>query len=180
MDKERRRKMRRTLILAALILEFLGCGLASELKVGDPAPGINLKTEEGKDFNLESRKGEWTVLYFYPKAETPGCTKQACAFRDGISEIRSLGAEVFGVSADSVDALKKFKENHSLNFTLLADPELDVIKLYGTKMPLMKMSKRWTFIIGPDLKVRSIEKDVDPLLDAKRIAEMLKKLQTQA
>ena len=163
----------------ALSLGFLGSGRASELKVGDPAPAINLKTDGGKDFNLNSRKGQWTVLYFYPKAETPGCTKQACAFRDGISEIRSQGAEVFGVSADSVDALKKFKENHNLNFTLLADPELDAIKLYGTKMPLLNMSKRWTFIIGPDLKVRSIEKDVDPLLDAKRIAEMLKKLQTQ-
>lgn len=165
---------------AALILEFLGWGLASELKVGDPAPSIHLKTDEGKDFNLDLRKGQWTVLYFYPKAETPGCTKQACAFRDGISEIRSLGTEVFGVSADRVDALKKFKTNHNLNFTLLADPGLDAIKSYGTKMPLLKMSKRWTFIIGPDLKIRSIEKDVDPLLDAKRIAEMLKKLKTQA
>jgi thioredoxin-dependent peroxiredoxin len=172
--------MKMTLVLAALNLGFLGCGLASEVKVGDPAPGINLKTDEDKPFNLDSRKGQWTVLYFYPKAETPGCTKQACAFRDGISEIRSLGAEVYGVSADSVDALKKFKSNHSLNFTLLADPGADAIKSYGTKVALLKMSKRWTFIIGPDLKVRSIEKDVDPVLDAKRIVEMLKKLQTQA
>ena len=172
--------MRRIFVLAALILGIIGCGQASELKVGDPAPGINLLTDEGKTFNLDSRKGQWTVLYFYPKAETPGCTKQACAFRDGLSEIRSLGAEVFGVSGDSVDALKKFKENHKLNFTLLADPSLDAIKSYGTKMLFLKVSKRWTFIIGPDLKIRSIEKDVDPLLDAKRIAELLKKFQVQA
>ena len=171
--------MRRTLLLAALNLGLLGCGQASELKVGDPAPGINLLTDEGKDFNLDSRKGQWTVLYFYPKAETPGCTKQACAFRDGLSEIRNLGAEVFGVSGDSVEALRKFKENHKLNFTLLADPSLDAIKLYGTKMPFLKVSKRWTFIIGPDLKIRSIEKDVDPVLDAKRIAELLKKFQAE-
>ncbi len=171
--------MRRTLVLAALNLGFLGCGQASELKVGDPAPGINLLTDEGKTFNLDSRQGHWTVLYFYPKAETPGCTKQACAFRDGLSEIRSLGAEVFGVSGDSVDALKKFKENHKLNFTLLADPSLDAIKLYGTKMPFLKVSKRWTFIIGPDLKIRSIEKDVDPVLDAKRITDLLKKFQAE-
>lgn len=172
--------MRRVLVFTALFFQFVGCGLASELKVGDPAPAINLKTDEGKSFSLDSRKGQWTVIYFFPKAETPGCTKQACAFRDGITEIRSLGAEVFGVSADSVDELKKFKENHNLNFTLLADPDLDVVKSYGTKMPFLKMSKRWTFVIGPDLKVRSIEKDVDPLLDAKRMAEILKKLKTPA
>jgi len=163
--------------MAAMVLGFLGSGLAAELKVGDPAPGINLKTDEGKDFDLESRKGRWTVLYFYPKAETPGCTKQACAFRDGISEIRVLGAEVFGVSADGVNALRKFKANHNLNFTLLADPGLDVIMKYGTKMLLLKMSKRRTFIIGPDLKIRVIDKHVDPVLDSKRVAEMLRKLQ---
>jgi peroxiredoxin Q/BCP len=155
--------MERTVVMTALLLGFLGSGLGSDLKVGDPAPGISLKTDEGTDFDLQSRKGQWTVLYFYPKAETPGCTKQACAFRDGIS--------------DGLEALKKFKANHNLNFTLLADPGLDAIKRYGTKMPLLSMSKRWTFIIDPDLRIRAIEKDVDPVLDAKRVAEMLKVLQ---
>ncbi len=87
-----------------------------------------------------------------------------------------LGAELFGVSSDGLEALKKFKANHNLNFTLLADPGLDAIKRYGTKMPLLRMSKRWTFIIDPDLRIRAIEKDVDPVLDAKRVAEMLKEL----
>ena len=163
-------------MMAAMILGAFRQGLASDIKVGDPAPGINLKTDEGKDFNLKDRTGQWTVLYFYPKAGTPGCTKQACAFREGISQIRTLGAELFGVSSDSVEALRKFKANHNLNFTLLADPGLDVIRRYGTKMPLLSMSKRWTFIIDPDLKIRAIEKDVDPVLDAKRVAEMLKEL----
>ena len=172
--------MGKVVVMAALILGFLRFGLASDLKVGDPAPGINLKTDEGKDFDLNSRKGQWTVLYFYPKAETPGCTKQACAFRDGISQIRLLGADLFGVSADSVEALRKFKANHNLNFTLLSDPQSVVIKLYGTKMPILSMSKRWTFIFGPDLKIRSIEKDVDPVLDAKWVTETLKKLKTQS
>jgi thioredoxin-dependent peroxiredoxin len=169
--------MRRAVIMTALMMGFGGSGLGFDLKVGDPAPGINLKTDEGTDFDLQSRKGQWTVLYFYPKAETPGCTKQACAFRDGISQIRILGAELFGVSADSVQALKKFKTNHNLNFTLLADPELDAIRRYGAKMPILSMSKRWTFIIDPDLRIRAIEKDVDPVLDARRVAEMLKELE---
>jgi peroxiredoxin Q/BCP len=155
------------------LLGFLGSGAAADLKIGDPAPTFKIKTDAGGDFDLQSRKGKWTVLYFYPKAETPGCTKQACAFRDNISQITKLGAELFGISADEVGALVKFKQSHSLNFTLLADPKLDAINAYGTKMPLMKMSKRWTFIIGPDLRIRSIEKDVDPVLDAQRVAQTL-------
>ena len=164
-------------MIMAMLLGLLGYGSVSEIKVGDTAPAINLKTDEGANFDLQSRKGKWTVLYFYPKAETPGCTKQACAFRDGITQIRALGAELFGISADNVDALKKFKANHSLNFKLLADPDLDAINKYGTKMPLLRMSKRWTFIIDPDLRIRAIEKDVDPVLDPKRVTEMLRALQ---
>jgi peroxiredoxin Q/BCP len=171
--------MERLIIMTALLLGLGGSGLASDLKLGDPAPGLKLKTDAGANFDLQSRAGKWTVLYFYPKADTPGCTKQACAFRDNISHILKLGAEIFGVSADGVEALKKFKKNHNLNFSLLADPGLDAIKAYGTKMPILGMSKRWTFIIGPDLKIRAIEKDVDPVLDAQRVGESLQKLQKQ-
>jgi len=171
--------MERILLMVALFMGFGISGQASDLKLGDPAPNIKLNTDEGVSFNLQSRKGQWTVLYFYPKAETPGCTKQACAFRDNISQIRKLGAEIFGVSADNVEALQKFKKNHSLNFVLLADPDLAAIKAYGTKMPVVNMSKRWTFILDPELKIRVIDKDVDPVLDARRVAETLQKLQKQ-
>jgi peroxiredoxin Q/BCP len=166
--------------MAALLSGFFEYGLASELKLGDSAPGLKLNTDEGRNFDLQLRKGQWTVLYFYPKADTPGCTKQACAFRDNISQIRKMGADIFGVSADDVEALKKFKKNHNLNFTLLADPGLDAINAYGTKMPAVSMSKRWTFIIDPELRIRAIEKDVDPVLDAKRVAEKLQQLQSQS
>ena len=169
--------MERILAIAVMLVGFLRPGLASDLKLGDLAPGLKLKTDSGADFDLKSRKGQWTVLYFYPKADTPGCTKQACAFRDNIANIRKLGAEIYGVSADSVEAVQNFKKKYSLNFVLLADSRLDAIKAYGTKMPVVNISKRWTFIIGPDLRIRAIEKDVDPVLDAERIAEMLKDLQ---
>lgn len=167
------------MMIAGLLLGFLGSGEAADLKVGDPAPELKLKTDAGADFDLQSRKGRWTVLYFYPKAATPGCTKQACAFRDNIAQIRKLDADIFGISADKVEAVSEFKKKHSLNFTLLADPELRAIKAYGTKMPLLNISKRWTFIIDPDLRIRSIEKDVDPILDARRVAEALKSLQAK-
>ncbi len=171
--------MEKTIMMAVLFLGILGSGSASDMKSGDPAPAIKLQTDEGAPFDLQSRKGKWTVLYFYPKADTPGCTKQACAFRDNISRIRELGAEIFGISADQPEALAKFKKKHSLNFTLLADPDLKAIKAYGSKMPVVSMSKRWTFILDPSLRIRAIEKDVDPVLDAQRVAEKLRQLQAQ-
>jgi peroxiredoxin Q/BCP len=162
------------LLLGVLMFSF--GSKAAELKVNDPAPGFETKTQEGKPFSLEARKGQWTVLYFYPKADTPGCTKQACAFRDGIEKIRKQGADVFGVSADTVEEQAAFYKKHHLNFTLLADANLDIINKYGTKMPIISKSKRWTFVIDPALKVRAIEKDVDPVKDAEKVAGLLQEL----
>ena len=146
---------------------------ASELKVGDAAPGFTAQTQDGKVFSLSERKGQWSVLYFYPKSETPGCTKQACAFRDSISVIRSEGAEIYGLSADTVNEQAAFHKNHNLNFTLLADPDSKIINLYGSQIAGLKMSKRWTFILDPELKIRNIEKDVDPAKDAERVAKQI-------
>jgi len=169
------------LILALFLMTALSIlhaeDKSGELKVGDPAPSFKLLTQEGKEFNLADRKGEWTVLYFYPKAETPGCTKQACSFRDNVKKIRALEAEVFGVSVNSVKDQLEFAKNHNINFLLLADEEAVVTKLYGSKMPLLSMSKRWTFIIDPKLNIRDIAKDVDPITDALRVAQKIAELQ---
>jgi len=164
------------LFFSTLVL-FSLCGGAAELKVGDTAPEFSLSKQNGEKFDLNSRKGLWTVLYFYPKAETPGCTKQACAFRDNIKKIRQLGAEVYGVSVNSVEDQAAFGKNHQINFDLLADAEAKVTELYGVKMMMMKMSKRWTFVLDPTLKIRSIDKDVDPVKDADRVAEKLTQFQ---
>jgi thioredoxin-dependent peroxiredoxin len=168
----------------AMIYSFLILGFifpinskAADLKVGDNAPLFTAKTHEGKSFELASRKGQWTVLYFYPKAETPGCTTQACAFRDSIKKVRDLGAEVYGISSDDVTSLAKFHEHHHLNFPLLSDSSLEIIKAYGTKMPLLKMSKRWTFIVDPELKIRVIDNSVDPAKDVDHVADTISKLQ---
>lgn len=162
------------------IFVFLLCAtstaFAAAPKVGDMALLFVAKTQEGTSFDLASRKGSWTVLYFYPKAETPGCTKQACTLRDNIEKIRHQGAEVFGVSSDTVEAQASFYKKHNLNFTLLADPEDKVIRMYGTKMPLLKLSRRWTFIIDPELKIRKISKDVDPVLDSEKMAAQIEQL----
>lgn len=167
------------LILVFATLSFFFHAQAAELKAGADAPLFSTKTHEGKAFDLASRKGKWTVLYFYPKAGTPGCTKQACAFRDNIEKIRSQGADVFGISTDTVEAQAKFHKNEKLNFTLLSDAQGDISISYGTKMPVLPMSKRWTFIIDPQLKIREIAKDVDPVLDSVRVAQKIQELKAQ-
>ena len=165
------------LMFSSFNVATLSARAETELKVGDAAPTFKLKDQDGKDFDLASRKGKWTVLYFYPKAGTPGCTKQACGFRDDIKKIEVLGANVYGISTDTVADQAKFHKEHNLNFTLLADPEAVAVGEYGSKMPAVNMSKRWTYIIGPKLEIREIEKDVDPALDASKVAKKIAELQ---
>lgn len=149
----------------------------SPVKVGQNAPLFELPQDDGSVFKLASRKGQgWSVLYFYPKAETPGCTKQACAFRDSIKVIRAEGAEVYGVSTDSAEKLTAFRKNHNLNFPLLSDEKAKVVELYGAKMPVVGMAKRWTFLLDSDLVVRWIDNDVDPAKDAQNVAQKIKEL----
>lgn len=151
---------------------------SSALKVGDTAPQFELKTQDGDTFSLQARKGKgWTILYFYPKAGTPGCTKQACAFRDAADQIKKQNAEVFGVSTDTVEKLAAFQKEHKLTFTLLADPDAKVTQAFGVKLPVVKLAKRWTFIIDPEMKIRHINEKVDPLLDAKQVIATLQTLQ---
>jgi peroxiredoxin Q/BCP len=165
--------------LLALAVGAPGSALAEPLAVGKPAPVFQLKTHDGGDFNLESRRGKgWTVLYFYPKAGTPGCTTQACAFRDAIKAIRDQDAEVYGISTDPVGDLAAFHQKYHLNFPLISDPEAAATEAYGVKLPVMKMAKRWTFIVDPDLVVRHINDQVDPGLDAKAVAATLKRLKS--
>lgn len=161
---------------------ILGIGISSfaeDLKMNDVAPAFSLKKHDGSQFDLLSRKGDgkWTVLYFYPKAGTPGCTKQACAFRDSLKKIQALGAEVYGISADTVEQQAAFHKEHQLNFDLLADADGKVMELYGSKMPMLKVSKRWTFVLDPDLKIKDLMKDVDPMIDSERVSKVIIDLQ---
>ncbi|MDY0062020.1 MAG: peroxiredoxin [Myxococcota bacterium] len=171
----------RTLLLGGLLmaLAIFGSSTAAAAPgVGSQAPLFTATAHDGSTFSLADRQGKgWTVLFFYPKADTPGCTKQACAFRDANAVIRELGAEVYGISGDSVKDQAAFHAKYRLTFPLLADPEARVIQLFDAKLPLVKVSKRWTFILDPTLTIRWVEKDVDPMLDAQRVADELKRLQ---
>lgn len=145
------------------------------------APDFSLVDQDGKLHSLGDYKGKWVVLYFYPKDDTPGCTIEACSLRDARDDIVALGAEVIGVSADEISSHEKFKAKHTLNFTLLSDPNMDAIKAYdawGKKMFGKEGILRRTFIINPEGVVVKVYGRVTPLGHGEQVVEELKKQQS--
>jgi thioredoxin-dependent peroxiredoxin len=136
-------------LLAAVLL--LAMPLQAAPLVGGPAPAFELPDQQGEIRRLEDYGGKWLVLYFYPKDGTPGCTTQACEFRDNIFAFRRLGAEIVGVSLDDVDTHREFAEEHSLPFTLLAD-DGEVAREYGVlrNFGMVQLASRQTFLISPE------------------------------
>jgi peroxiredoxin Q/BCP len=135
---------------------------------GKPAPDFELQTDEGETVRLSDFKGKPVVLYFYPKDDTPGCTAQACGIRDAWGEFQRKGAVVLGVSADDVDSHRKFKEKHHLPFTLLADPDRELIDAYDVWKEKSYMGKtywgvqRATAVIGADGTIKKWWPKVKP------------------
>lgn len=134
-----------------------------------PAPDFSLPDQDGAVHSLADYAGKWLVLYFYPKDDTPGCTTEACNFRDAREVIAQMGnAEVVGVSKDSVKSHRKFLDKYHLNFTLLSDPEHKVIEAYGSWKPKKFMGREYigtqrnTFIISPDGQIAKKYIGVDP------------------
>ena len=132
------------------------------LQVGDRAPDIEIPTDSGEAFRLSEMKGQRVVLYFYPKADTPGCTVEACEFRDGIKAFGKKGAAIVGVSPDKPAAQAKFKQKYDLPFTLLADQDKAIAEAYDVYQEKNMYGKkvmgivRTTFVIGPDGKIERI------------------------
>ncbi len=152
---------------------------ARELKVGQKAPDFTLPADSGEKISLKDFRGKKVVLYFYPKDDTPGCTKEACSFRDNINRILEKGAVVIGVSADSVESHKKFKEKYNLNFPLLSDEKHKVLQKYGVWKERNLYGKKFmgtertTFIIDENGKIAHIFRKVK--VDG-HTEEVLKKL----
>ena len=151
------------------------------LKIGDKAPEFILQDKDGNKVSLKDFKGKRTVLYFYPKDSTPGCTRQACAFASAYEGFRAKDVAVIGVSKDSTASHVKFAEKYSLPFVLLSDPDLEVIKAYGVwqeKKLYGKVSMgvaRTTFIIDGNGNIEKIMEKVKPDTNAKEILEYLNK-----
>lgn len=145
-----------------------------------PAPDFRLYDSEGIQRSLADYKSRWLVLYFYPKDDTPGCTVEACSLRDARSELENIGTEIIGISADDSDSHAKFAKKHQLNFTLLADPEREVIKKYdawGKKMFGREGILRKTFIINPSGQIVKVYGRVMPLGHGEQLAADIAELQ---
>jgi peroxiredoxin Q/BCP len=144
------------------------------LKEGETAPDFSLMGNDGEMHKLSEFKGQYVVLYFYPKDETPGCTTEACNFRDNISAITKTGTKVIGVSVQDVASHKDFVKQYGLNFLLLADNEKKVSKEYGVLNSMWGMDNRVTFIIDSEGKIAKIYPKVDPNGHAKEVlAELM-------
>jgi peroxiredoxin Q/BCP len=129
---------------------------------GKPAPDFELESDSGETVRLSDLRGKPVVLYFYPKDDTPGCTKQACGIRDAWGEFQRAGAEVFGISADSQASHERFKSKYELPFTLLADPEHKLGEPYGVSQEGKSSYERSTFVVDADGNVAKIMRRVKP------------------
>ncbi len=187
------------LFLTAVAVLSLAVALGADptsvkLNVGDKAPSFTAKDADGQEWSSADHVGKnFIVLYFYPAAMTGGCTKQACSYRDDLSQLRQAGAEVVGVSGDEVENLKAFRQVEHLNFTLLSDPDGSIAKKFG--VPLREggsinktiegqdksykrgvTASRWTFIIDKDGKIAYVNPQVDAPNDSKAVMAALNEL----
>nr|WP_040549833.1 peroxiredoxin [Pedosphaera parvula] len=145
--------------------------------VGDKAPLVEGKDQDGKTWKLSDEIGKKAVLlYFYPKDNTPGCTKEACGLRDHMSDLKKENVEVIGVSFDSLDSHQKFISKFSLNFPLLADTDGKIADAYGVRMEGKNMARRVSFLIGLDGNIKHITDDKDAMVHLKEMQEAVGQL----
>lgn len=153
-------------ILVALLFMFLSTPVFADepLMEGSDAPAFNLQDQNGDWHTLAEYRGQWLAIYFYPKDDTPGCTKEACNFRDNIYAFKAIDAAVVGISVDDVESHKEFSEKFKIPFTLLADSEHTTATAYGVlkDYKLIKMASRQSFLVDPDGKIAKHYSDVDP------------------
>jgi peroxiredoxin Q/BCP len=145
------------------------------------APSFKLRDSTDQWVDLNSFKGKWLVIFFYPKDDTPGCTKEACNFRDNYSLIKSIGANVVGISLDGSSSHQKFSAKHGLPFMLLSDPNGNVTKAYGALFQFfcIRLAKRHSFIVDPSGLIRKEYRSVNPKTHSDQIIKDLKCLQAQ-
>lgn len=166
-------------LLAAATFWWTNFARAAEaLKSGQAAPLFSLPDQIGKVHNLSDYRGKWVVLYFYPKDDTPGCTQQACAFRDDLQQLTALDAIILGVSVDDSKSHHEFAKKYNLPFALLADGGGAVAAKYGalTDIGFIKIAKRYTYLIDPQGAIAKTYLKVETSRHSKEIIEDLKRL----
>lgn len=153
------------ILLSILILLMSAPVLAGDPPaVGSDAPSFNLQDQNGEWHTLADYRGQWLAVYFYPRDDTPGCTTEACNFRDNIYAFKAIGAAVVGISVDDVDSHKEFSDKYKLPFTILADEDAKTAKAYGVlkDYKLFKLASRQSFLISPEGEIAKHYADVDP------------------
>lgn len=174
--------MKIAIVLAVMIIGVFGirslCFAGNLPDVGSSAPDFKLTDSKNTEHQLADYKGKWLVLYFYPKDDTPGCTKEACHFRDDLFQLEKLDAKVVGVSVDDTDSHATFAKKYNLPFPLLADKDGKVANSYGalSNFGLFKIAKRYTFLIDPKGKIAKTYLSVDTSRHSQEIIDDLKTL----
>lgn len=159
------------LCLLLVAFNLFNYAQADVLTINDPAPNFELHDQSGASHKLSDYQGQWLVLYFYPKDDTPGCTTEACSFRDEYRVISELNTQVLGVSVDDQDSHAAFSEKYSLPFPLLSDTDGKVANTYGALASLgpVKFAKRHTIIISPEGKIKKVYRSVNVNLHTQEI-----------
>lgn len=156
------------------ILAVFGLAQAgTPIQEGQQAYLFSLKNHDGKTVNLADNRGRWVVLYFYPKADTPGCTTQAKEYTRLMPEFEKLRVKVFGISTDSVESIRKFRQKYGLKVEFLSDPQGKVARSYGVSV-IAGFCSRDTVIINPELRVEKIYRGVDPSADPQEVLSYIK------
>ncbi len=175
--------VRRFTLFVLAGLAMAAASVAAVPAVGGMAPDFKLQDQNGKWHQLADYRGQWVALYFYPKDDTPGCTTQACSFRDNIFAFKNEGAVILGVSVDDVESHKAFAEKHGLPFALLADSEKSVAREYGVLKKyagIMEIARRDTFLIDPEGRIARHYESVDPEENSKIVLQDIKALKAEA
>jgi len=165
-------------VIVAVVILKPRTARADVLKEGDLAPAITTQMVSGDQitpFSLTDYRGKKVILYFYPKDDTPGCTKEACAFRDGFSQFQNAGLTVLGCSIDSEDSHKKFIKKYNIPFPLLLDPDKKIATAYGVAngIPILGLDKRVTYVIDENGRILKVYPKVDPAIHATEILSAL-------
>jgi thioredoxin-dependent peroxiredoxin len=161
--------------ILVLIFSLSGCIKEEEmLETKKLAPDFELQDQDGKLHKLSNYRGKNVLIYFYPKDDTPGCTKEACALRDSYDDLLAQDLVIFGISGDSVNSHKKFADKYKLPFTLLADEGLKVAELYDAKAPMW--ANRVSYLISKDGEIKKVYPKVDPASHAEEILNDLRLL----
>ncbi len=170
-----------SLVILAGIVTYAVWPRPERLKVGEPAPGFDLVDSSGQAHRLQDYLGQWVLLYFYPKDDSPGCTKEACRFRDDYPALQALGVQVLGVSLDGPDSHRAFERKFHLPFPLLSDRKGVTARDYGTLFSLgpLRFSRRHSFLIDPQGRIQKIYRSVDADVHAEQVMADVDALKNQ-